>query len=94
MNRQEFRAFYSACRKRNWSQEIQHNGRRWTIGRHDCQRLGATGCYDRVGALALCMNHAADARRRMKLKGATRGLLSLAREMRHVQETCGKGVLK
>lgn len=41
MNRHRFRAFRSDCRKRNWSRELIHNGRRWTIGRDDCQRLDA-----------------------------------------------------
>ena len=87
MTRHEFRAFRSACRKAKRSSEILHNGRRWTIGRDGCQRLDSSGCFDRVGRLHLALDHAADCRRRQKLKGATRGILSLVREWRALQVT-------
>ena len=84
MNRQEFRAFRSACRKRNWSQEIQHAGRRWTVGRHGVDRLDSSGCYDRQrGAMvAMCLSSARDCRARQRLPRACYGLVRLARDYR------------
>jgi hypothetical protein len=82
MNRQEFKSIYSSARQSKRAARIEHNGRKWTVTRGDCQRLDSSGCYDRIGRLALCLNHASDARRRMGLKGAARGLISLARELR------------
>ena len=82
MNRERFKAMYSSMRHSKFSAVIEHNGAKWSVARGDCQRLDSSGCYDRVGALALCLNSAGDARRRMGLKGAARGLVSLAREMR------------
>ena len=81
MNREQFRAFRSACRKARHSREMRHNGRRWIVG-DDCQRLDDSGCFDRVGRIALALDHAGDARRRMGLKGAARGILSIARQWR------------
>lgn len=82
MNRNAFKTIYSTARKSKRAATVEHNGRRWTVTRGDCQRLDSSGCYDRVGALALCLNHAGDARRRLGLNGAARGLLSLARGLR------------
>lgn len=82
MNRETFRAFYSACRKAKHSREILHNGRRWIVTRGDCQRLDAAGCYDRVGRVAAALSHATDCRRRLNLPRATRGILGIARAFR------------
>lgn len=84
MNRERFKTMYSSVRNSKFSAIIEHNDKKWSIVRGDCQRLDSSGCYDRIGALALCLNSAGDARRRMGLKGAARGLVSLAREMRGI----------
>lgn len=84
MTRDEFKAFRSACRKRKWSQEILHNGRRWSVGKYGCDRLDNSGCYDRPrGAMvAMCLTAARDCRTRMRLPRACYGQVTLAREFR------------
>jgi hypothetical protein len=84
MNRQSFRDFRSKCRKAKRSANIQHNGHTYAISQDGCDRLDSSGCYDRLpGAnIAMAINHAADARRRLKLPRACAGLISLAREWR------------
>lgn len=84
MTRDEFKAFRSACRTRNRSQDIQHGGRRWTVGRHGVDRLDSSGCYDRPrGAMvAMCLSAAQDCRTRLRLASACYGLVRLARDYR------------
>ena len=84
MTRDEFNAFRSACRKGRMSAEIQHNGRRWSVSKYGCDRLGNSGCYDRPrGAMvAMCLTAAHDCRARLKLPRACYGQVSLARDYR------------
>lgn len=87
MNRHQFRAFRSACRKRNWSQEIRHNGARYSIGRHGCNRLNNAGCYDRPRGVmvAMCLTAARHCRVALNLPRGAYGQVRLAREYRLAQ---------
>lgn len=84
MLRSEFLAFRSNLRKISQSAQLLHNGRRYSIGRHDCDRLDSRGCYDRVkpANVAMAINQAGDCRRRLELKSASRVLCRMAREWR------------
>lgn len=84
MNREEFNVFRSACRKRNMSAEIQHNGRRWSVGKWGCDRLDNAGCYDRPrGAMvAMCLSAARHCRVALNLPRGAYGLIMLARDYR------------
>lgn len=92
MDKAQFHAFRSGCRKARQSREVLHNGRRYSVGKYGADRLDSAGCYDRPrGALcAMTLAAAADCRIRLGLLRSTRVLVGMAREYRLSGERAGQ----
>lgn len=76
------KAFQSSVRRNDLAVHYKHNGRRWSVSRAGWVRLDDNGACDPVGEAALILEMAADCRRRLGLKRATRELIALARSKR------------
>lgn len=84
MTREEFRQAFGAARKARMSSKIHANGACYALRAGGVARILPNCAYDRQQreAVAMALNHAGDARRRLRLPRACYGLVSLAREWR------------